>query len=581
MDTIPSSVRTRIQKYLPAARQPRLAIQNSCSKTGDAGESWLIATESHLLVGSQDLTGDMEFTAHPLRKITGIERDGHGFGRGKLVFLSGTEALDRLEYSALDSTKFESVDQEILSLVRAAGGRPAAPTPAAKPETGTAGPGKEKKPLEARPPSGPQPAMRPPAPPPARETPGPPNTREKPPGPPRRQRPTPTKTAPASTPAADRKTPRPKPEPLDAAKTVAIPKTPARALPKKTVAVVPVAPEKKPALRKKKTPPPAKKTTPEPPKEEKKVPLERVGGSGSSSVVILLPSSSLHPGRVIPAHVGVRRQKDIACRGVRLHLRGLEETRITHGMGKNRSTSRERRVLIDEEHVLFGKRSRPAEENFADALGTVFSSGRYPVLRAGNHVWDARLYLPTGSLPSYDGRHGSVTYSLKAYVDVPRAFDIAKIANITISPEEESQRLRFAPVRRGRRGYGPRDLQVHIEMDEFEWGEDTKIRGTIRFSNPKRREIRGIRVDAYYQEQAVAEGEVRRTKVAAKRSFSRLGFTGTEFPTRGFGVPAPARVPLFAGKHLRTDLCVTVTLDLPWEADVKFEYVAVPVSGGE
>jgi hypothetical protein len=362
---------------------------------------------------------------------------------------------------------------------------------------------------------------------------------------------------------------------------VAIPKTPARALPKKTVAVVPPAAGKKPPAGKKKTAPPPKKKAPEPPKEEKKVPLERVGGSGSSSVVILLPASSLHPGRIIPAHIGVRRQKDLACRGVRLHLRGLEETEVSHGMGKNRSTSRERRILIDEEHVLFGKRSRPAEENFADALETVFSSGRYPVLRAGNHVWDARLFLPKGSLPSYDGRHGSVKYSLKAYVDVPRAFDIAKIANITISPEEESQRLRFEPIRSGRRGYGPQDLRLHIEMDEFQWGKDTKIRGTVRFSNPKRREIRGLRVDAYYQEQAVAEGEVRRTKVSAKRSFSRLGFTGTEFPTRGFGVPAPASIPLFAGKHLRTDLFVTVTLDLPWEADVKVEYVAVPVSGGE
>jgi hypothetical protein len=574
MDTIPSSVRERIRKYLPASRQPKLAIQNSCSKTGDAGESWLIATDSHLLVGSQDLTGEMEFTAHPLKEITGSERDGHGFARGKLVFLSGTDPLDRMEYSSLDSTKFETVDQEILSLVRSVGGRPGAPAPAEKPDAEAPVPEREKR-TEGRPPSpGPQKAVGPAPPSRARgKSPTPARGRKPPEASRRRTAPTPkTPTTPTAT--------RQQPKQTDLEKTVAVPRSPARALPKKTVAVIPPA-EKPPTADRKRTPVPRKKEPPAPPKREKKVSLRRAGGSGSRSLVLLLPSSPLIPGEVIPAQVALRQQKDIACRGVRLHLRGMEETEITEGMGKNRSTSRERHILIDEEHVLFGRRSQPSEQNFADAIENMFSSGRYPVLRTGNHVWDARLYLPSGSLPSYDGRHGSIKYSLKAYVDVPRAFDIAKITNLAINPEEESHRFRFEPVRRRRPGYGPQDLRLHVELDDYRWARDTRIHGRVRFSNPKRREIRGFRVEAYYQEQAVAEGAVRRTKVAAKRSFSNLGFTGTEFPARRFGVPSPPAIPLFAGRYLRTDLFVVVTLDLPREADVKAEFKAVPTSGEE
>jgi hypothetical protein len=550
MDEPTSLVRRQIGNHLSPGQKPRLSVQNSCSKTGDAGESWLIATDSHLLIGTQSLAGDLEFEAYPLAEITGIERDSHGLGRGKLIFLSGQKILDQLEYSALDSDKFQTVDQEILSLVRKRGGRPA-PPPIAESAPTVEPPQATPTPREIQAPRRPEP---------------------------------PPREKPAAKPSAEVGRQRLRPS---------APPTPLRV-------PVPLAP--KPPQ------PPAPK--PREPRPEEKVieikpgKLSSAGGTGSPNIVILLPSTRFSPAELVPTQVRLRQKRPVRCRGVRLHLRGMEQTKITHGSGNNRSTSRERRIIVDEEHILYGHRSQPVGDSVADALATLFQSGKHPTLATGNYEWDTRLFLPEGALPSYAGRHGSVNYSLKAYVDIPMSFDVAKNVDLLIIPNEEQRQYRFVPMReptysltkmnreRGRKPFSPSNLKetdtlgmaragdivLEAEVNGFTWGKESKIRGRLRFENPRRREIRGLAVTAELVEEAHAGSHIRRVKAAEKRAFSRLSFNGAEFPWRGFSVPAPRQAPPFTGRLLRLDLVVTVSLDVTLHKDVKVAFVARPGS---
>lgn len=544
MDSVTSQVRAKVKGYLAAGQEPRIALQNLCSKTGEAGESWLIATDSTLLIGTQSLAGELEFEAYPLAKITGIERSSHGLGRGKLAFVSGTECLDELEYSALDSDKFQTVDQQILALVRKAGGRPAPVPPA-----GTA-PGVSE-PVEA----------------PATAQVAPPVVEEKP---------AVVSATPQPTP------PRPKAKAAEVRKPV-VPPTGRRIPEKRRPPLLhpKVIPGRRGDIR---TAPPAAPVPGEGRKGGKETPavLRPAGGKGSPHIVLLLPGTTFTPGELVPCHIRIRQPRSVFCRGVRLHLRGAEETRISHGSGKNRSTHREKVILVDEEHVLFGRHSNPAGENFADALGKLFSSTEYPQLSTGEHTWETRFMVPQSTPPTYEGRCGTVRYSLKAYVDIPLSFDTAKHVGLTVVPEEGRRRYRFVRYESRRSRFrelapGPGDIRLEVELEEYTWGADDRIRGRIRFSNPRRREVRGLKVDAELVEEAHADSHVRVNKINTKRAYSRIGFNEAEFPWRGFSVPAPAGGPPFGGKILRVDLLVKVALDLPWKGNVQAGFMARPM----
>ncbi len=524
MLTFPSVVQKQIDRILKPGENVKRAYYSSCSKVGGPGESWLVATADRIIIGSQSLTADMKFVSYPLSKITGIERDNHGLGRGTLCFVSNGEKVDELTYSALESDTFAEADRDILALMKHAGIRV---PPPATPST-----------LIATPPPPPKEKVRPA---------------------------TPT-AKPVSTTAAK--------TPTKIAKT-----SPA----KKVLKGRPVTtPTPKPVL------PPRPRTPVAAPRAARKTPrpsvqLQRVSGKGSGKMQVFLPGAPYHPGETIPGKVALKLGKgeSISTRGIRFHLMGSEKASVTRGSGKSSTTYTEKHTIIEEETVLFGAGSTSFSDTISDAFEYLTGSKKAPKFPSGDHEWNVQILIPFGAPPSFKGKYGKVTYTAKAYVDVPLGFDIVKHVELPVSGPGNRRGFRFVPMNEKTGGVlslftNQSDVLLRAAVQDFVWGEDTHVHGTMSFENPTKRKIRGVRVRAYYLEEAWPKGVRAHAEWKSKQNYARLGFTGKSFPEKPFKIPVPSGPIPFSGKSMKLDLIVEVALDLPICPDFRIMFVAVP-----
>jgi hypothetical protein len=368
----------------------------------------------------------------------------------------------------------------------------------------------------------------------------------------------------------------------------AVAKTPAKIVKTTPARKVPAEPPVKPPSPKAvaealatQTPTPTRKTIPKRPEPPAR--LERVSGKGSSKIQIFLPPPPYCPGETIPGKVALKLVKGetISTRGIRFHLMGGEKTSVSRGSGKSRTTYTEQHTIIEEETVLFGAASTSFGDTVSDAFEYLTSSKKWPQFPGGDQEWDVQLLLPPGAPPSFKGRYGKVSYTAKAYVDIPMRFDIVKHVDLSVVVPQERGIYRFVPLNEKTGGVlnlfmNQPDVLLRAEVNDFVWGQDRQIHGSLSFENPAQRKIRGVRVKASYLEEAWPKGVRAQAEWKSEQNYARLGFTGKSFPEKPFKVPVPLGPPPFQGKSFKLDLIVEVSLDLSICPDFRILFVAVP-----
>ncbi|MCE9583989.1 MAG: hypothetical protein K8T20_16010 [Planctomycetes bacterium] len=110
--TVPADIRPQFEEAL--GRESEVwSCSSSRSRSGDPGETWLVATKSRLLVGDRGFGGPVSIRAIPLRDIKGCELEGGSFGAGRVVLLGKAGPLDHVCFSSLERDEFGRLGDRI------------------------------------------------------------------------------------------------------------------------------------------------------------------------------------------------------------------------------------------------------------------------------------------------------------------------------------------------------------------------------------------------------------------------------------------------------------------------------------
>ncbi|MFQ6098502.1 MAG: arrestin family protein [Armatimonadota bacterium] len=299
------------------------------------------------------------------------------------------------------------------------------------------------------------------------------------------------------------------------------------------------------------------------------------------SVIRVLPERDMWlPGETVLGTVELHVDKPLRARGVRVRLRGYEETRVTHGSGKSRHTHREHRDLLDWEETFVGEdRISDALEGFSDAVRALFGGGEYLRIPVGKRRFDFQVTLPDGCQVSYEGEHAKVVYELLAYVDVPAGLDVRdeRTLYVLAPPVGEPGRRPCVGdypgandhwgVFEGLRAALAPDIRMRVQLasEAFLVGEE--IRGTLAVWNESGARIRHVEISLIAQEDATAGHASARSITAHARE---------ELPSpvmRDFSAEFALKIPpnahpTMAGAFFTYNWGVKVRLDIPWQFDV-------------
>jgi len=257
-------------------------------------------------------------------------------------------------------------------------------------------------------------------------------------------------------------------------------------------------------------------------------------------------------------------------RGVRVVFTGAEETSFRKAIGGQRGSYTEFVPIVGLEAALFGAHSSDALiPAFGDALKTLVNPGRHPVLGEGRYRGHFSFPVPETAPSSYRGAHASIEYKVKAWVDIPLAFDLVDSTTLTVIPRQgliwPALRARFRPEERGLM-QAPVGLRLQIE------GRNPRHRGpilgTFRFENPNEKKITGVLISLFGIETARAQGRTEQATVllSTKRLGGRVVRPGVDIP---FRLPDPTSAGAFAGSISSYDIGVKVELEVDWAKNVQ------------
>jgi hypothetical protein len=112
--TVPVDIRDQFLSAL--GRESELwSLSSSRSRSGEPGETWIVATQTRLLVGDRGFGGPVSIREIPLRSITGIELEGASFGAGRVVLVGKHGALDHVCFSSLERDDFVQLGDRVRS----------------------------------------------------------------------------------------------------------------------------------------------------------------------------------------------------------------------------------------------------------------------------------------------------------------------------------------------------------------------------------------------------------------------------------------------------------------------------------
>ncbi len=303
--------------------------------------------------------------------------------------------------------------------------------------------------------------------------------------------------------------------------------------------------------------------------------IEKALAPRKKSLGLYLDRETYRPGDAVRGHVELSWPRTSPVRGVRVGFVGAESTRITvsSGTGKNRrsTTYREHRALVSREVDLFGGPPVGWWRATGEALNRILGVEDYPRLTAGRHRWDFEFHLPADALPSFEGTHAEVSYTIYAQVDVPLGFDLTSEGEVPVGiPEGAATAALKGRVDRSA-GFlqADVDMKVYVDPCPLEVGERLKGRITVRNHSSKR--IRGATIRLLGLEEAHAEGRTR----DVEHEFNK-GYLPSPDPSGAqqditFEIPINGPFP-YRGRHSRLDYAVEASLDTALGVDTTVRF---------
>lgn len=256
-----------------------------------------------------------------------------------------------------------------------------------------------------------------------------------------------------------------------------------------------------------------------------------------------LPRNSFYTGEVVEGVVVLETTSEVDSRGLALDFRGREETEITRGSGKERRTYRS---AVDHVHWRI-----PLQ-----------GEGRIP---PGQQRLPFRFQIPDWALPSYEGRHAKVRYTMTARLDVPLWFDTVWNDEVFVFYDRGSIRGFAQPVRFRSGGEGP-EIYVELDGDRFFARELIGCRITIERLGDAR--LRRLYARLIGGEWARADSQQENTEtfrheVQVPAEQIRVGVPFE------FEIPIPGEVQSsYHGRNSYNSFIVQLGLDIAWGFDI-------------
>ena len=260
-------------------------------------------------------------------------------------------------------------------------------------------------------------------------------------------------------------------------------------------------------------------------------------------VFLELSRTAFFTADVVEGTVVVETGGETASRGLYLDLLGRERTEITRSAGKTTVTYR-------------------SHDDFAAWRMNLQGPGTLP---PGTYRFPFRFQIPPHGLPSYEGRHAWVSYTLEARLDVPLWPDAVWKETLYVYYDRPSVRTFSQPVRFRSGGEGP---EVYVELDgnRFFARELIGCRITLLKLGPHRvrRVYARLTGGEFAQAQSTTETTTTfKTEVDVPMEAIRLGVPFT------FEIPIPGDVPsAYRGRYSYYSYLLTIGLDIAWAADL-------------
>src|SRR3972149_1786911 len=177
------------------------------------------------------------------------------------------------------------------------------------------------------------------------------------------------------------------------------------------------------------------------------------GEAMARSIGVELPRNAYYTGEVVDGAVALHTDDGVRCRGLFVELIGREETKTERGAGKSRHVYKSSKDHVAWRLPLLGE-------------GTIPPGGqRFPF----------RFQVPIEGLPSYQGRHAWMKYTLTVRLDVPLWPDAVWSGELFLFYDRNSVRRFPHPIRFRSGGPGP-EGSAGPDGDLFGGGELLRCR---------------------------------------------------------------------------------------------------------
>lgn len=275
-------------------------------------------------------------------------------------------------------------------------------------------------------------------------------------------------------------------------------------------------------------------------------------------ILIELPKAAYLPGEIVEGIVRLSIDKPVKARAVKLEIVGLEETHIEVRSGKHSHTYREYNHILKNDIILHGPLY---DENLE--------------LQPGNYAFTFEFNIPETALPSYEGTNASVTYKLKAKVDVPFWLDIVDRKKIFVFRNRDALKLLLQPAQfQSENFFIPNHDKPGFSVELLKVGylAGEVIKGSITLRNMGASKMRKVDVRLLGMEFAKAGGYDRDTTRHSSEIEISTNSVIEGVPIK-FNLPTPRGAPSsYEGIFSNFRWAVEVGLDIPFGFDVKALY---------
>ncbi|NIA03421.1 MAG: hypothetical protein GWP12_02650 [Nitrospirae bacterium] len=269
---------------------------------------------------------------------------------------------------------------------------------------------------------------------------------------------------------------------------------------------------------------------------------------------IQLEKNNYLPGNEVSGSLVLEVDKATNIRSLNLHVEGKEKTSITVSTGKSSVTYHEENKIID------------IQQSFM----------KEGVIQPARYLEDFTFRIPENALPTYEGRNSKISYEVKAWVDIPKHFDIKSNKKFIVrslqkesgGPIDAASQVQ-TDILYTRRKLEP-TISVRLDHDNYNAGET--IPASVMYTNPARRKIRTIRAALFSKEFALAK-RTKRTRKLSVRKFSLPLENIYEGLFSDFHIKIPKNYnPSFEGAFSNNNVYLRFYLDIRWARDIFVEF---------